>query len=313
MNETLIEVRGKKLYVEIKGIENTQTLLYLHGGPGESCYEFMLHQKERLSSKLRLISIDQRGVWRSDAIDQDETLKLQDLIEDCEQLRKQLGINKWSVLGHSFGGFLGVLYASYYPESVQCLVLEGPTFDFDKSLRSWLRKAATLYESIGNIERRRACLIIANGNQSPQQTLNAFIELGQGLGELRMKVYTPNDGNNYSEIFYSDSQMDDFGRRSNIHFNKLIEEGRIFDSLLPLLKQLSIPTLLIKGRHDPVICEEQTQFFVNNVSKGTLYIYEQSGHLPHYEEPDRFSRDVTQFILQQTNSLNENSEVRDNY
>lgn len=302
MNGTLIEVRGKRLYVETVGIENTHTLLYLHGGPGESCYEFMLHQKERLSSKLRLIGIDQRGVWRSDAIDHDETLKLQDLIEDCEQLRKQLDIKKWSVLGHSFGGFLGVLYASYYPDSIQCLILEGPSFDFDKSFRSWLRKAASLYESIGDIERKGACLNIANGTQPPQQTLDAFIELGQGLGELRMKVYTPNDGNNYSEICYSDSQMAEFGRRSHIHFTKLIEEGRIFDSLLPLLQQLSAPTLLIKGRHDPVICEEQTQFFVKHVSNGSLYIYEQSGHLPHYEEPDRFARDVIQYILEQGSS-----------
>lgn len=302
MDGVLVEVRGKRLYAEIHGNENAAPLLYLHGGPGESCYEFMLHQKQRLSDKLRLISIDQRGVWRSDTIEEDEPLTLQDLVEDCEELRKTLGIQKWSVLGHSFGGFLGVLYANYYPSSVECLILEGPSFDFTKSFRNWLRKAASLYESIGKAEEAQECLAVATGNQPPLETLNAFMELGNGLGELRMKVYTPNDGNNYSQMLYSNDQMKEFGRRSSIHFSKLVAEGRIFHSLLPQLKDLSMPTLLIKGRHDPVICEEQTQVFVTDVRNGVLKMYEVCGHLPHFEEPDRFAKDVIQFVLEHTAS-----------
>ncbi|MNW07250.1 Alpha/beta hydrolase family protein [compost metagenome] len=58
-----------------------------------------------------------------------------------------------------------------------------------------------------------------------------------------------------------------------------------------------MPTLLIKGRHDPVICDEQTQVFVRDVQNGQLMIYEESGHLPHFEEPDRFAADVIQFVL----------------
>lgn len=304
MEGDLIAVRGKQVYVEMHGNEYAPPLLYLHGGPGESCYEFMLHQAERLSDKLRLIGIDQRGVWRSEAIEEEETLSLQDLVEDCEQLRQNLGIERWSVLGHSFGGFLGVLYAVCYPNSIECLILEGPSFDFTKSLKNWLRKAAGLYESIGNAEKAWECLAVANGNHPPHKTLAAFTELGQGLGNLRMKVYTPNEGNNYSKILYSDNQMKVFGRRSNIHFSKLIAEGRIFDSLLPRLKDLSVPTLLIKGRYDPVICEEQTQAFIEEIRNGVLKIYQECGHLPHFEEPDRFAMDVTAFVLDHHNRSN---------
>lgn len=297
MDGVLIEVRGKQLYVEIHGNEEASPLLYLHGGPGESCYEFMMHQTERLSDKLRLLGIDQRGVWRSEALEEDEPLTLQDLVEDCEQLREKLGIKKWSVLGHSFGGFLGVLYASQYPDSVECLILEGPTFDFVKSLRNWLRKAADLYDSIGNAEQAKECLAVADGSQSPLEVLYAFFELGQGLGELRMKVYTPNDGNNYTQMLYSDRELEEFGRRSGIHLSKLIDDGCFLDSLLPILKDLSVPTLLIKGRHDPIICEVQTQSFVRDVKNGYLKLYEDCGHLPHFEEPDRFAEDVIQFVL----------------
>ncbi|MNY68278.1 2-hydroxy-6-oxononadienedioate/2-hydroxy-6-oxononatrienedioate hydrolase [compost metagenome] len=80
-------------------------------------------------------------------------------------------------------------------------------------------------------------------------------------------------------------------------------EGRMFDSVLPRLKDLSVPVLLIKGRHDPIICEMQTQTFVTDVRHGTLKIYEECGHLPHFEEPDRFAADIIQFVLEQHHKL----------
>jgi len=178
------------------------------------------------------------------------------------------------------------------------LILEGPSFDFIKSIRSWLRKAAGLYERIGDAEKKDACIDIANGAQSPLEILDAFIELGQGLGDLRINVYTPNGGNNYTKMIYSDCQREEFGRRTNIHVSKIFAEGRIFDSFLPKLNELSMPVLLIKGRHDPIICEEQTDSFVNDVRNGHLKVYEESGHLLHFEEPERFAMDVIQFVLE---------------
>ncbi|MEO3944738.1 hypothetical protein [Gorillibacterium sp. CAU 1737] len=47
MEGNLLEVRGKRLYVEIHGNENASSLLYLRGGPGENCCEFMFHQTQK--------------------------------------------------------------------------------------------------------------------------------------------------------------------------------------------------------------------------------------------------------------------------
>jgi len=79
-----MNVRGKDIYVETHGDPNAYPVLYLHGGPGESCYEFCYHQSERLQSNFRLIAIDQRGVYRSEMINENESICIHDILMDCE-------------------------------------------------------------------------------------------------------------------------------------------------------------------------------------------------------------------------------------
>jgi proline iminopeptidase len=148
MTGQLIKIRGKKLYVECFGSEEKPPVLYLHGGPGESCHDFTYHQSKRLKKHFKLIAIDQRGVCRSEVIHDNEVFGLNDLIEDCEALRKHLGIKKWSVIGHSFGGFLSLLYVSRYPDFIDKVIFEGPTFDFELTSRSLIRKTAKLLKGV---------------------------------------------------------------------------------------------------------------------------------------------------------------------
>ncbi len=83
MEGRLIEIRGKKLYVEEFGAKEKQPVLNLHGGPGESCFDFTYHQKERLHDQFYVIAIDQRGVCRSEIIENHERFTLVDIIKDC--------------------------------------------------------------------------------------------------------------------------------------------------------------------------------------------------------------------------------------
>ncbi|UOQ46852.1 alpha/beta hydrolase [Gracilibacillus caseinilyticus] len=115
----LINVCGVHIYVEEFGKTNEEALLYLHGGPGASCIDFCYYQAKALSEKLRVIALDQRGVLRSDPIMSNEKFGVDDIISDCEALRKELGIENWTVLGHSFGGYIALNYAYEYPMSVK--------------------------------------------------------------------------------------------------------------------------------------------------------------------------------------------------
>ena len=74
----------------------------MHGGPGESCYDFSFHQAERLKdSFIYVIMIDQKVSVAQKKLLKTEAFGLNDLIEDCEELRKSLQIEKWSIIGHS--------------------------------------------------------------------------------------------------------------------------------------------------------------------------------------------------------------------
>ncbi len=87
-----------ELYVEAWGVRDAPALLYLHGGPGQGCYEFVEHQAARLSDKIRVVALDQRGVLRSAALPPQGMLTIADLIADCETVRTHLEIENWTVL-----------------------------------------------------------------------------------------------------------------------------------------------------------------------------------------------------------------------
>lgn len=142
-----INVRGKALYVEDLGPRNAPVLVYVHGGPGAGSYDFALTQRQRLARRLRLIIFDQRGAMRSEAVAEDEAFTLQDLVDDLEALRAELGIRRWSVIAHSFGGLVATRYALQYPARVNKLIFENPTFDIAASDRSMLEMLARGYDA----------------------------------------------------------------------------------------------------------------------------------------------------------------------
>ncbi|WP_336989637.1 alpha/beta hydrolase [Bacillus infantis] len=295
MKGKLILIRGKKLYVEIHGEHNSKAVLYLHGGPGESCFDFSYHQAERLSKTMKLIAIDQRGVCRSERISDQERFGLDDIISDCEALREYLNIGQWSLIGHSFGGFLAIKYACLYPDSINKIILEGPTFDFKLTTLGLLSKTAQLAEKYGKEELKNQCLLL-NDQNSTVQLLNAYLDLSYQLGENRMEIYTYNFNNPTDYALYTQEEWDLFDERAEIHYNRLREEGKIFDSLLPLLGQVQAPMLLLLGKYDPVTCPKQVEAFKDYAKNGKVFIFEKSGHTPHYEEEELFGKIAIDFL-----------------
>ncbi|MED2839415.1 alpha/beta fold hydrolase [Bacillus wiedmannii] len=290
-----MNIRGKKLYVETYGNLKNKPVLYLHGGPGESCYNFSFHQAERLKDSLYVIMIDQRGVCRSEEITEDEAFGLNDLIEDCEELKKVLQIEKWSVIGHSFGGYVALLYASIYPSSIEKIIFEAPTFDFALTSRALLQKTGHLLKKYGKEKVAEESIAYSSSNATSEELLDAYIRLSNELEENRMGIYNYKEDVT-DESLYSDEEWEVFSNRSKIHFDRLKVEGAVHTSLLQKIKDIQNPMLLIVGKHDAVTCEKQIEIFNKDAQNGDCIVFEESGHTPHYEEADRFAETVMHFL-----------------
>lgn len=103
---------------------NALTALFLHGGPGAGCNAN--HARFFDPAKYRIVLLDQRGCGLSTPRGQTERNTLQYLVDDCEALRIELGIEKWDViLGGSWGTTLAIAYAQTYPSNVGSIVLRG--------------------------------------------------------------------------------------------------------------------------------------------------------------------------------------------
>ncbi len=304
MSGTFINIRGKTLYVEQFGPKDAPPLLYLHGGPGESCFDFSFHQKERLGNHFHVIAIDQRGVCRSEEINESEDFRLQDLIEDCEALREHLNIEKWSLIGHSFGGYLSLLYGRAYPSAIHKIIFECPTFDFKLSSTSLLQKTTSIARKHGKEKLATKCLSLLNDDsKSVKQLIEEYIEFSGELGDKRLEIYRYNhDHQTDYYAAYTEEQWETFFDRSENHFQRLREEGEIFTSILSELKKVKKPLLLLTAEHDAVTCNQQIDCFKNEVESGEIYFFENCGHTPHYEAPDRFTNVIHDFILKEEDS-----------
>lgn len=298
MAQGLITLRGKDLYVQVSGPEDAPTLLYLHGGPGTGAYDFDFYQRERLSARLRLVTFDQRGVLRSAPLAPTEAFGVRDLVDDCEALRHYLGIERWSVLGHSFGGHLALKYALAYPDAIERLLFENPSFDFVSSLKSLLTGAAEQYTQLGQQAQATACLAAVAESQPTATLWETFTHLIGNLGERRNFLYVYGSEKDFFENLIAASPLaPELWQRATLHQQKLVEEGSIFESTVPDLARCHHPALLLQGKYDWVISQDQVVAFRDTKPNASIRVFEYSGHFVRFEEPDSYATAVCDFVL----------------
>jgi proline iminopeptidase len=111
------------LYFEEVGRADGAPAVFLHGGPGVGIKPG--YRQFFDPSFYRIILFDQRGAGKSTPHAELRENTTWDLIADLERLRAHLGINKWLVLGGSWGSTLGLSYAITHPTAVVGLILRG--------------------------------------------------------------------------------------------------------------------------------------------------------------------------------------------
>lgn len=265
-------------------------LVLVHGLGSSAAVEFYFNL-EALAANRRVLAIDLPGFGRSDKPILEYTIELfvravRDLMA-CEQ------VDRAAVMGVSMGGRVALGLALNAPERVERLIL-----------------------------------VDALGVGAPRRVLAYRILLTRGLGELtlsstaralrRMKPatirrfwswYLRRPGS--MDSILSDQRIADHGEllskpeyraaylsalRSLAGMRDL-RDGIVVQSRL---KELRMPTLLIWGRHDHIFPAAHAEAALEQLANGRAEIFEDSGHTPQMEEPERFNRLVLEFLAEPT-------------
>ncbi len=114
---------GHSLYFEQWGRSDGQPALVLHGGPGSGASPLLRRFFD--PARYRVISFDQRGSGRSTPRGATRHNHTAALLDDIEALRHALGLERWLVVGGSWGATLGAAYAAAHRECVAGVLLRG--------------------------------------------------------------------------------------------------------------------------------------------------------------------------------------------
>ncbi len=112
---------GHWIYVEEIGRSDGVPALFLHGGPGSGSQH--LHRKLFDPALFHAILFDQRGSGRSHPYLSVAANTTDHLVADIERIRAHFGIEKWLLVGGSWGSTLALAYAERFPQHVTGLVL----------------------------------------------------------------------------------------------------------------------------------------------------------------------------------------------
>ncbi|MBS0624865.1 MAG: proline iminopeptidase-family hydrolase [Verrucomicrobia bacterium] len=272
---------GSCLYYCVKGEGNP--LIVVHGGPGLS--QKYLSELEALSDTVQVIFYDQRGSGLSEGPIDEEHIYLERFVEDLEELRSHLGLEKISILGHSWGGYLAMNYAIAHPESVDRLIL----------LNSMTATFPELLTFLEEYERRTGPFQIA----IDEITHSASYAAGdsEAVAKHFRIVYrtyckNPADAERLDLISLPQSNLNGI-KTSEIMIKSCLLNP--FD-LREELKKLPCKTLIVHGDFDPIPLDA-ARTIKNSIPDSTLHVIENCGHFPHVEKPDETFLSLKQFLI----------------
>ncbi|SHG24842.1 prolyl aminopeptidase [Streptoalloteichus hindustanus] len=132
------------VYWEACGNPEGKPVLIVHGGPGSGCSPRMRQGFD--PDRWRVVLFDQRGCGRSTPHASDPATDMshnttRHLVADMERLREHLGVDRWLLLGGSWGSTLILAYAQQYPHRVSEIIISSVTTTRQSEI-DWLYRGA---------------------------------------------------------------------------------------------------------------------------------------------------------------------------
>jgi proline iminopeptidase len=275
-----VVLNGVNIHYTVRG--SGPVMIAHSGGPGMDARGW--DDFAKIDKFLTIVMIHPRGSGLSGPAAGDAYL-LPDYASDVEALRIDLGVDKPIVMGWSHGGMVAMQFAYSYPDSLSKLILVDTSAYFGEFL-SDVEGAVQEFKNEPWFEKSLAALKAewAGEYQTDEDMARLWAE--------EMKFYFK-QFDTRAEAYH--------GRTKDLPvrvpplktFND--KEAGTMD-LRPQLKNITVPTLVIVGRHDFITNVAMAEELVKHIPKARLEIFEDSGHFALVEEPEKFYLVIKEFV-----------------
>jgi len=260
-------IGGTSLRVRTTGAKDAPAVLMLHGFG--SSLETWEPWALRLSDRYQVVRFDLPGCGLSEA---DRTGDYSDAhsLEIVRELMDTLGIEQAVLVGNSMGGRIAWRFAAQFPERTHKLVLispdgfASPGFEYGKAPQvPSLLKLMKYF-----LPRSLVRINVAAGNGDPRLLSAATLD-------------------RYYELLLAPGNREAMIERM---------QQSVLQDPIPILRQITAPTLLLWGRQDRLIPFSNSADYLRALSHSRLVAFSDVGHLPHEEAPAESIAAVTEFL-----------------
>lgn len=256
-----VELRtGVRIHYAEQGDSAGPVLILLHGY-GDSWFSFS-RILPLLAPKFHVYALDQRGHGRSGA--PESGYAPDDLAADVVAFMDARNIPRATLVGHSMGSLVAQQVAAAAPGRVTRMVLVG--------------SAVTLARMLGREELESA--VQGLEDPVPEQFIRDF-----QMSTLHREVPAE-----FLQRVIEESALVTAARW------KALLEGMLASGPAAGLGRAEIPTLLVWGERDAIFARAHQDELVALANVERLLVYEGTGHAVHWEEPERFTRDLVRFV-----------------
>lgn len=259
-------------------------LLCANGGPGLPC-DYIRDSHSVLSKDgYRVIAWDQLGCGASDRPKDKSLWTLGRYVEEAEQIRVALGLEKIHFLGQSWGTWLGVEYALTYPQNLKSLILADGAANIPHLVGELSRLRNALGpETVRMMHRHEAMGTLQHPEYEAAITLLNYrhvcrlqewpAALNRSLSDWNMGPYETMQGPN--EFTYT-GNMKDWNRVPDMH-------------------KIKVPALVLVGQYDE-LTPACSNLMHQALSDSEIMVFENSSHMPFFEEPAAYFEVLSKFL-----------------
>lgn len=281
VGEFSLAVPGGKIWYKVSGSGKGVPLVLLHGGPGMS--SIYLKAFDELGNDRQVVRYDQLGSGKSDKITDKTLFTIDRFVKELELLRIHLGIEKWHVLGHSWGTIIALEYYRAYPERVSSLIFGSQCLDIKGWIQSTRKLLRTLPVPLQDAVKKAE---LTNDYNDPayKKAMDQFYSLYVWRNPIKADL---------------DSMLTTCNTEMYVYMwgpSEFTVTGTLKDyNPLSFLSQIKVPTLFTVGEFDeidPVMVKK----LADKISGAKYIVFPGSGHITTWDARDENLKAVREFL-----------------